>query len=83
MRYAAMSAVHLPSYRDTFLLIPGCSGRINSVSTDFDNSLGSGGDFAVEEVLHLLEFKLTAGQTGTSIDSLDIVSQQIISKCLE
>lgn len=29
--------------------------------TDFDDSLGSGGDFAVEEVLHLLEFKLTAG----------------------
>jgi len=83
MRYAAMSAAHLPSYRDTFLLIPGCSGRINSVSTDFDDSLGSGGDFAVEEVLHLLEFKLTADQTGTSVDSLDIASQQIISKCLE
>jgi len=61
MRYAAMSAAHLPSCRDTFSLIPSCSGRINSVSTDFDDSLGSGGDFAVEEVLHLLEFKLTAG----------------------
>lgn len=51
--------------------------------TDFDDSLGSGGDFAVEEVLHLLESKLTADQTGTSVDSLDIASQQIISKCLE
>ena len=83
MRYAAMPAAHLPSYCDAFLLIPGCSGRINSVSTDFDDSLGSAGDFAVEEVLHLLEFKLTADQTGTSVDSLDIASQQIISKCLE
>ena len=51
--------------------------------TDLDDSLGSAGDFAVEEVLHLLEFKLTADQTGTSVDSFDIANQQIISKCLE
>ena len=50
---------------------------------NLDDGLGNAGDLAVEEVLHLLEFKLTADQTGTSVDSLDIASQQIISKCLE
>lgn len=39
--------------------------------------------FAVEEVRTCSSSSSRLDQTGTSVDSLDIASQQIISKCLE